>query len=29
MFDRSGRARLVTMSTQNTVALAAEIKSLD
>ena len=28
MFDRSGRARLVTMSTQDTVALAAEIKSL-
>jgi protein SCO1 len=29
MFDRSGRARLVTMSTQDTAALAAEIKSLD
>lgn len=29
MFDRSSRARLVTMSTENTAALAAEIKSLD
>ena len=28
MFDRSGRARLVTMSTQDARALAAEIKSL-
>lgn len=28
MFDRSGRARLVTMSTEDTAALAAEIKSL-
>ena len=28
MFDRSGRARLVTMSTENTATLAAEIKSL-
>jgi len=28
MFDRSGRARLVTMSTQNTSALAAEIESV-
>lgn len=28
MFDRTGRARLVTMSTRDTAALAAEIKSL-
>jgi protein SCO1/2 len=28
MFDRSGRARLVTMSTKDTAALAAQIKSI-
>jgi cytochrome oxidase Cu insertion factor (SCO1/SenC/PrrC family) len=28
MFDNSGQARLVTMSTQDTAALAAEIRSL-
>jgi protein SCO1/2 len=28
MFDKSGRARLVTVSTQDTAALAAQIKSL-
>ena len=29
MFDQSGRAQLVTVSTQDTAALAAQIKSLD